>query len=50
MVELIWDDQFKKICRKWIRRHPELKGEEFANKISVFYSSIRFIPLSGPTH
>lgn len=35
MVELIWDDQFKHIYRKWIRRHPDLKTQ-FAKKISVF--------------
>jgi hypothetical protein len=35
MVELIWDERFKKIYSKWIRRHPELKAQ-FAKKIVLF--------------
>jgi len=34
VIELIWDDQFKKIYRKWIRRHPELQAQ-FGKKITV---------------
>ena len=51
MVELIWDDQFKRIYLKWIRRHPELKAQ-FAKKISVFsgdpfHPSLKTHALSG---
>jgi len=35
MVELIWDEQFKRIYRKWIRKHPELKAH-FSKKIVLF--------------
>jgi Txe/YoeB family toxin of toxin-antitoxin system len=35
MVELIWDDKFKKIYRKWPHQHPELKAQ-FAEKIVQF--------------
>jgi len=26
MVELIWDERFKKIYKKWSHQHPELKA------------------------
>ena len=35
MVELIWDERFKKIYKKWIRQHPELRAQ-FAKKIVLF--------------
>jgi hypothetical protein len=41
MVELIWDDKFKKIYRKWSHQHPELKAQ-FAKKLS-FSKKIHFI-------
>jgi Txe/YoeB family toxin of toxin-antitoxin system len=51
MVELIWDERFRKIYRKWIRQHPELK-EQFARKIvqfeeDPFHSSLKTHTLSG---
>ena len=51
MVELIWDEQFKKIYRKWIRRHPDLK-DQFAKKIILFaedpfHPSLKAHTLSG---
>jgi hypothetical protein len=47
MVELIWDERFKKIYKKWVRDHPELKAQ-FAKKILLF-PKIRFIPRPRPT-
>ena len=35
MVELIWDERFKKIYKKWVHQHPELKAQ-FARKIVQF--------------
>ena len=35
MVELIWDEQFKKIYRNGARQHPDLKAQ-FAKKIVTF--------------
>jgi mRNA-degrading endonuclease YafQ of YafQ-DinJ toxin-antitoxin module len=35
MVELIWDDRFRKIYKKWSLQHPELKAL-FAKKIVLF--------------
>jgi len=35
MVELIWDERFKKIYKKWIRQHPELKAQ-FSKKNLLF--------------
>ncbi len=35
MVELIWDERFKKIYKKWSHQHPELKAQ-FAKKIVQF--------------
>ena len=51
MVELIWDERFKKIYSKWIRDHPELKAQ-FANKIVLFqedpfHPSLKSHTLSG---
>lgn len=51
MVELIWDEQFKKMYRKWIRRHPELQAP-FARKITFFtrdpfHPSLKTHTLSG---
>jgi Txe/YoeB family toxin of toxin-antitoxin system len=51
MVELIWDDKFKKIFRKWSHQHPELKAQ-FAKKIvqfeeDPFHPSLKTHTLSG---
>lgn len=51
MVKLVWDNQFIKIYRKWVRRHPELKNQ-FAKKIAVFtedpfHPSLKTHALSG---
>jgi hypothetical protein len=35
MVELIWDERFRKTYKKWVRQHPELKAQ-FAKKIVLF--------------
>jgi hypothetical protein len=35
MIELIWDEKFKRIYRKWSHQHPELKTQ-FAKKILQF--------------
>ncbi len=51
MVELIWDEQFKKIYRKWSHKHPDLK-DQFAKKIILFaedpfHPSLKTHTLSG---
>lgn len=51
MVELIWDERFKKIYQKWIRQHPDLK-EQFAKKIiqfeeDPFHPALKTHTLSG---
>ena len=51
MVELIWDERFKKIYKKWSRQHPDLK-EQFARKIiqfeeDPFYPALKTHTLSG---
>jgi len=51
MVELIWDERFKKSYRKWIGQHPELKAQ-FARKIVLFeedpfHPSLKTHTLSG---
>lgn len=51
MVELIWDNQFKRIYRKWIHKHPELK-QPFSKKIILFsgdpfHPSLKTHMLSG---
>ncbi|VVB94468.1 Uncharacterised protein [uncultured archaeon] len=35
MIELIWDDKFKKLFKKWNQKHPDLK-EQFRNKMELF--------------
>jgi len=51
MVELIWDERFIKIYKKWSRQHPELKSQ-FAKKIvqfeeDPFHPSLKTHSLSG---
>lgn len=35
MVEIIWDEKFKKIYRKWIRKHPNYQ-EQFSRQLLIF--------------
>ena len=35
MIELIWDDKFKRIFKKWSQKHPDLM-EQFRNKMELF--------------
>jgi len=51
MVELLWDERFKKIYKKWLHQHPELKAQ-FAKKIvqceeEPFHPSLKTHTLSG---
>jgi mRNA-degrading endonuclease YafQ of YafQ-DinJ toxin-antitoxin module len=51
MVEIVWDEKFKRIYRKWCRQHPTHKGQ-FAKKIVIFQSdpfhpSLKTHSLSG---
>ncbi len=51
MVELIWEERFKKIYKKWSNLHPELKVQ-FAKKIvqfekDPFHPSLKTHTLSG---
>lgn len=51
MVEIVWDERFRRIYRKWCRQHPELR-EQFARKIILFehdpfHSSLKTHALSG---
>ncbi|MDO9326041.1 MAG: type II toxin-antitoxin system mRNA interferase toxin, RelE/StbE family [Methanoregula sp.] len=51
MVELIWEERFKKTYRKWSNQHPELKVQ-FAKKIvqfeeDPFHPSLKTHTLSG---
>ncbi|HOX34948.1 MAG TPA: type II toxin-antitoxin system YafQ family toxin [Methanoregulaceae archaeon] len=51
MVEIVWDDRFRRIYRKWVKRHPEL-GDHFSKKIlvfekNVFHPSLKTHSLSG---
>jgi hypothetical protein len=32
MIELIWDEKFKRIYKKWRQKHPDLE-EQFRNKM-----------------
>lgn len=51
MIELIWDERFKKIYKKWVRQHPELKAQ-FAKKLlqfeeDPFHPALKTHSLSG---
>lgn len=35
MIELIWDEKFKRIYKKWNQRHPDLE-EQFRNRMELF--------------
>jgi Txe/YoeB family toxin of toxin-antitoxin system len=51
MIEIRWDDKFKKIYKKWSLQHPGLKAQ-FEKRISIFeqdpfHPSIKTHSLSG---
>ncbi len=51
MIEIIWDEKFKRTYKNWSKKHPDLvesfrtKMELFANK--PFHPSLRTHSLSG---
>ena len=51
MVEIVWDERFKKIYKKWVHQHPDLKAP-FARKIvqfeaDPFHPALKTHTLSG---
>jgi addiction module RelE/StbE family toxin len=38
MIEIIWDDRFKRIYKNWSKKHPELV-ESFRNRMELFESN-----------
>ncbi len=51
MFELIWDEKFKRIYKKWSQRHPDLE-EQFRNRMELFvtdpfHPSLKTHRLSG---
>ena len=51
MIELIWDEKFKILFKKWSEKHPDLK-EQFRNKMELFvidpfHPSLKTHSLSG---
>jgi len=51
MVEIIWDDRFRKVFKKWLRQYPELRVQ-FTKKIILFetdpfHPSLKTHTLSG---
>ncbi|MCD5426091.1 MAG: hypothetical protein LRZ92_06515 [Methanosarcinaceae archaeon] len=51
MIEIVWDNTFKRICKHWSKKHPHLvksfrnKMELFVNK--PFHPSLRTHSLTG---
>jgi hypothetical protein len=37
MIEIIWDEPFLRILKKWRKKHPDL-SERFQQKISLFFA------------
>jgi len=35
MIEVVWDDKFKRIFKKWAKKHPDLI-DEFKFKLELF--------------
>ena len=35
MIELIWDEKFKRLFKKWNQKHPDL-NEQFRIKLELF--------------
>ncbi|MFB2974155.1 type II toxin-antitoxin system YafQ family toxin [Aerosakkonema sp. BLCC-F183] len=51
MIEIIWDEAFLRILKKWRKKHPELV-ERFQEKLSLFikepfHPSLKTHTLSG---
>lgn len=51
MIELVWDEKFKRIYKKWSRKHPDLV-EQFKDQMELFatdpfHSSLKTHTLSG---
>ncbi len=51
MIELVWDEKFKRIYKKWRQKHPDL-DEQFKNKMELFlidpfHQSLKTHRLSG---
>jgi addiction module RelE/StbE family toxin len=51
MIEIIWDEPFLRILKKWRKKHPDL-SERFQQKVSLFieepfHPSLRTHGLSG---
>jgi len=51
VIEIIWDQRFKRIYRKWIIKHPDLVNS-FKDRIVLFaddpfHPSLKTHPLSG---
>ncbi len=51
MIELIWDEKFKRIYKKWKQKHPDLV-DQFKDKMELFvtnpfHPSLRTHTLSG---
>lgn len=51
MIELIWDEKFKRLFKKWNQKHPDLK-EQFRDKMELFvidpfHPSLKTHSLSG---
>ena len=51
MIELVWDDPFIKIMKKWLKRHPELKNiferQLHQFEMNPFHPSLKTHNLSG---
>jgi addiction module RelE/StbE family toxin len=51
MIEIIWDEPFLRILKKWRKKHPDL-GERFQQRVDLFvqepfHPSLRTHALSG---
>lgn len=51
MIELVWDEKFKRIYKKWSHKHPDLV-QQFKSKVELFaadpfHPSLRAHSLSG---
>ncbi len=51
MIELVWDEKFKRIYKKWSQKHPDLV-EQFKDKMELFvtdpfHPSLKTHTLSG---
>ncbi len=51
MIELIWDEKFKRLYKKWSQKHPDLE-EQFRDRMELFvtdpfHPSLKTHRLSG---